>query len=104
MRDELTSMSQNVVWDLVELPSGCKPIVCKWVSKTKHDSSSQIESYKNRLVAKMFGQRERIDYTETFSPIFSKDYFCIIMAIVAHFNLELHQMDVKTTFLNGDFF
>ena len=26
------------------------------------------------------------------------------MALMAHFNLELHQMDVKTTFLNGDLY
>ena len=24
------------------------------------------------------------------------------MALVAHYDLELHQMDVKTTFFNGD--
>ena len=45
---------------------------------------------------------EGIDYNETFSPVSSKDSFRIIMALVAHFNLELHQMDVKMTFLNGD--
>jgi hypothetical protein len=31
-----------------------------------------------------------------------KDSFRIVMALVAHYDLELHQMDVKTTFLNGD--
>jgi hypothetical protein len=35
------------------------------------------------------------------SPVSKKDSFRIIMALVAHFDLELHQMDVKTTFLNG---
>ena len=33
----------------------------------------------------------------------TKDSLCIIMTIVAHFDMELHQMDVKTTFLDGDF-
>ena len=32
----------------------------------------------------------------------TKDSFRIIIAIVAHFDLELHQMDVMTVFLNGD--
>jgi hypothetical protein len=53
-------------------------------------------------VAKDFTQRERIDYNKTFSPVSYKDSFKIIMALVAHYNLELHQMDVKTAFLNGD--
>jgi hypothetical protein len=53
-------------------------------------------------VAKGFTQREDIDYTETFSPVSCKDSFRIIMALVTHYDLELHQMDVKTAFLNGD--
>jgi hypothetical protein len=53
-------------------------------------------------VAKGYTQREEIDYNETFSPVSCKDSFRIIMALVAHYDLELHQMDVKTAFLNGD--
>jgi hypothetical protein len=53
-------------------------------------------------VAKGFTQRGGIDYNETFSPIYCKDSFRIIMALVA--DLELHQMDVKTAFLNGDLY
>ncbi|RVW80762.1 Retrovirus-related Pol polyprotein from transposon TNT 1-94 [Vitis vinifera] len=48
-----------------------------------------------RLVAKGFTQKEGIDYKETFSPVSSKDSFRIIMALVAHYDLELHQMDIK---------
>jgi hypothetical protein len=51
-------------------------------------------------MAKGFTQREGIDYTEIFSPVPCKDSLRIIMALVAHYDLELHQMDVKTTFLN----
>ena len=53
-------------------------------------------------MTKGFTQRECIDYNETFSPVSGKNSFRIIMALVAHYNLELHQMDVKMTFLNGD--
>ena len=55
-----------------------------------------------RLVAKGFTQKEGIDYKETFSPLSKKDSLHIILALVAQFDLELQQMDVKTTFLNGD--
>ena len=76
--------------------------MCKCVFKTKHDAKGYVERYKARLVAKGYNQQEVIDYKETFSPMFAKDSLRIIMAIMAHFDLELHQMDVRKTFLNGD--
>jgi hypothetical protein len=70
----------------------------------KCDSKGNIERFKARLVAKGFTQREEIDYNETFSPVSCKDFFRIIMVLVAHYDLELHQMNVKMTFLNGDLY
>ncbi|RVW62736.1 Retrovirus-related Pol polyprotein from transposon TNT 1-94 [Vitis vinifera] len=87
---------------LIELLEDVKPIGCKWIFKTKQDSKGNIVRYKARLVAKGFTQKEDIDYKETFSSISSKDSFRIIMALMAHYDLELHQMDVKTAFLNGN--
>ena len=102
MKDEMNSMANNQVWDPVELPKGAKVIGCKWVLKTKRDSLGNIERYKVRLVAKGFTQQKGIDYHDPFSLVSKKDSFRIIMALVTHFDMELHQMDVKTTFLNGD--
>ena len=102
MNDEIKSMKDNNVWDLVPLPEGAKPIGCKWIFKTKRDSKGNVDRYKARFVAKGFTQKEGIDYKETFSPVSSKDSLRIIVALAAHFDLELHQMDVKTAFLNGD--
>ncbi|KAL6350396.1 hypothetical protein AAG906_004347 [Vitis piasezkii] len=93
MNDQMNSMYMNGV---------CKPVGCKWVFKTKRDSSGQIERYKARLVIKGYCQIKGIDFKETFSPVSTNDSFRVIMAIVAHFDLELHQMDDKTAFLNGD--
>ena len=114
MKDELESMQKNNVWILVQPSANVNPIGCKWVYKTKRDSQGRIERYKARLVAKGrierykarlvakgFTQKAGLDYNETFSPVSSKETFRLIMAITAHFNLELHQMDVKTAFLNG---
>ena len=52
MKNEMNSMANNQVCDLVELPKGAKVIGCKWVFKTKRDFSGNIEIYKARLVAK----------------------------------------------------
>jgi len=68
------------------------------VFKTKHDSHGNIKYYKARLVVKGFTKKDDIDYKETFSPISKKDSFRIIMTFVAHYDLELHQMDVKIAF------
>ncbi|GJY94648.1 putative zinc finger, CCHC-type containing protein [Tanacetum coccineum] len=103
IEDELNSISKNNVWELAELPKGAKPVGCNWVYKTKLDPNGNVERYKARLVTKGYTQKEGIDYKETFSPVSRKDSLRIVMALVAHFDLELHQMDVKTAFLNGDF-
>ena len=75
MKDEMSSMLQNKVWDLVDLPEGCRPIRRKWIFKTKRDSRGQVERYKARLVTKSYSQKECIDYKETFFPISTKNSF-----------------------------
>ncbi|CAA0815848.1 cysteine-rich RLK (RECEPTOR-like protein kinase) 8, partial [Striga hermonthica] len=81
MKEELNSMAKNNVWDLVELPESSKRVGCKWVFKTKRDSSGNIERHKARLVAKGYTQKDGIDYKQTFSPVSEKDSLRIIMAL-----------------------
>ncbi|KAL0386674.1 UNVERIFIED_CONTAM: Retrovirus-related Pol polyprotein from transposon TNT 1-94 [Sesamum latifolium] len=75
MKEEMSSMAKNNVWELVDLPAGRKTIGSKWVLKVKRKADGSIDKFKARLVTK---------------------------AIVAHLDLELFQMDVKTAFLNGE--
>ena len=96
-------MEKNRVWTLVPKPTRIHKLVgWKWVFKTKKDLEGNVDKHKARLVAKGFTQREGVDYNETFSPISTKDSMRIILALTTHFDLELHQMDIKTSFLNGD--
>jgi hypothetical protein len=90
------------VWELVDLPNNRKPIGSKWIFKRKLNASGCVEKYKARLVAKGYTQREGIDFMETFSPVAKFTSVRIIGALTAYFDLELHQMDVKTAFLNGN--
>ena len=102
MKEELKSMEENKVWEIVDLLEGVKRVGCKWVLKTKRDFKGNVEWYKARLVAKWFTKKDGIDYKETLSPVSKKDSLWIIIVLVAYFDVELYQMDVKTAFLNGD--
>ena len=59
-----------------------------------------VHVYKARLVAKGFRQVQGVDYDETFSLVAMLKSIRIILAIAAHFDYEIWQMDVKTAFLN----
>jgi len=98
----MKSNEKNQVWDLVDLPNGRKTIGNKWILKVKRNAESSIEWYKARLMAKGYTQREGIYYEKTFSPVVRFASIRLILAIVAHLDLEFYQMDVKTVFLNGE--
>ena len=102
MKSEMESMKVNDVWTLVDPPEGVKPIGCKWVFKRKRGADGKVETYKARLVAKGYRQRYGIDYDEMFSPVAMLKSIRIMLAIAAHLDYEIWQMDVKTAFLNGE--
>lgn len=66
MNQEMESIYSNKVWELVEAPNGVKSIECKWIYKRKRGVDGRVETFKERLVAKGFTQKEGIDYEETF--------------------------------------
>ena len=76
-------------------------IRCKWIFKTKRDADGNIDRYKARLVAQGYNQTYGIDYDETFSPVVRFESARSIIALATNFGLKLHQMDIKTAFLNG---
>ena len=61
-----------------------------------------VHTFKARLVAKGYRQKQGIDYDETFSPVVMLKSIRILLAIAAHYDYEIWQMDVKTAFLNGN--
>ncbi|GKB58909.1 retrovirus-related pol polyprotein from transposon TNT 1-94 [Tanacetum coccineum] len=102
IKSEIDSILQNHTWELVVLPPGCKPLGYKWIFKKKMKADGTIDKYKARLVIKGYRQREGLDYFDTYSPVTRITSIRMIIAIAALRNLEIHQMDVKTAFLNGD--
>nr|GEW83014.1 putative retrotransposon protein [Tanacetum cinerariifolium] len=101
MNVEMQSMKDNEVWDLVDLLPNGKTIGSKWLLKKKIDMDGVVHTYKARLVAKGFTQTYRVDYEEALSPVADIRAIRILIAIIAFYDYEIWQMDVKTVFLNG---
>ena len=51
---------------------------------------------------KGYKQTKGLDYFDTYSPVTRINSIRMVLAIAALRNLEIHQMDVKTLFLNGE--
>jgi hypothetical protein len=102
VHSEMDSILSNGTWDLVDRPYGCKPVCCKWVFKKKLRLDGTIDKYKTRLVAKGYTQKKGKDFFYTYSPITRLTTIHVLLSLTASHGLLIHQMNVKTTFLNGE--
>jgi len=73
----------------------------RWIYKVKKAAYGSVEKHKDTFVVYGFSQVELIDYDETFSPVARYSSIKSILAISSQMGWKIHQMDVKTTFLNG---
>lgn len=102
INDEMDSLIGNNTWELTDLPPGSKAIGCKWVFRIKYNTDGSIQTFKARLVIQGFSQREGVDYFDTYAPVARITSIRMLFALASIYNLPIHQMDVKTAFLNGD--
>jgi hypothetical protein len=101
MLEEYDSIVRNDVWDVILRPVGKSVVTSRWLYKTKIVADGSMEKHKARFVARGFSQIEGVDYDETFAPVARYTSIRTIIAIAAEMGWRIHQMDVKTTFLNG---
>jgi hypothetical protein len=101
MVEEYDSIMRNDVWEVVPRPVGKSVVTSMWLYKTKYAADGSIEKHKASFVARGFSQIEGVDYDETFAPVARCTSIRIIISIAAEMGWSIHQMDVKTAFLNG---
>jgi hypothetical protein len=75
---------------------------CKWVFKKKLRPDGAIDKYKARLVAKDYTQKEDKDLFDTYSFIARLTTIHVLFSLATSHGLLIHQMGVKTSFLNGE--
>lgn len=102
MESEMSALSENGTWRLVDLPPGRKVLKSKWVFKVKTNADGSIGQYKARLVIKGCSQVKGVDYQDTYSPVVRYATVRYLLALAAKLDLVVHQMDAVTAFLQGD--
>ncbi len=101
INEELESLQQAGTWELTYAPRGVKVFPSKFVLRVKRTSSGAVERYKARLVLLGNLQRPNIDFFETYAPVVDFNVVRVILILALTQNMQIHQLDVKTAFLNG---
>ena len=102
IEEELATLEAAGTWVLEEPPPGANVIGSKWVFKAKKDAAGLIAQFKARLVAQGFSQIGGVDYDDTYAPVARLASSRAIIAMANRLGLELHQVDIKGAYLNGE--
>ena len=101
INSELDSLQKLGVYDLVDKQKDFPLIKGKWIFVTQRLPDGSISKHKARYVAKGYSQVYGENYTETFSPTVSHSTIRVLLALAAKNSMKIHQIDVKTAFLNS---
>ena len=102
IQEELDTLKAAGTWETVIPPEGANLVGSKWVFKAKKDAAGVVVRYKARLVAQGFSQVPGVNYFDTFAPVARLASIRTVLAIAAAENLEIHQIDIKGAYLNGE--
>ncbi|TFY50793.1 hypothetical protein EVG20_g11324 [Dentipellis fragilis] len=89
-------------WVMENAPSGANVVGSKWVFKAKKDAAGNVVRHKARLVAQGFSQVPGVDYFDTYAPVAKLPSMRTVLALATQQDLELHQIDIKGAYLNGE--
>lgn len=97
---EIRSLVKHDTWDVVKRPPNKNIVGSRYVLTTKVNIDKTIK-HKARLVAQGYSQRFGVDYHKTYAPVVKLDTVRLLMALSVELNLEIHQLDINTAYLNG---
>ena len=102
INSEIESVMNNHIQKLVDLPFESKLLGYKWIFKRKMKEDGSIDKQKPRPVVKSFRQQESMNYFDTYLYVPIITSIQTLIAIATINKLEMHQIDVKITLLNGN--
>ena len=102
IEEELETLHKARTWVLETALPNANIIGFKWVFKAKKDAAGNVVCYKAHLVTQGFSQVPGIDYFDTYTPVTKLPSIRTVLAITSCQNMELHQVDIKAAYLNGD--
>jgi hypothetical protein len=102
IKEEWATLKAAGTWELVDKLDGVNVVGSKWVFRARKDAAGKIVRYKARLVAQRFSQVPRVDYFDTYAPAAKLTSIHAVLAMAAALDLELHQIDFKGAYLNGE--
>ena len=102
IREELATLHKAGMWELVDLLKNANLIGLKWVFHAKKDATGNVVHYKAWLVAQGFSQVPGVDYFDTYAPVAKLASIRTVLALAARQDMELHQVDIKGAYLNGE--
>lgn len=102
MQEEMEAIHKNQTWKLTALPEGKRAIGLKWIFKSKFNSNGTLLRKKALVVAKGYVQQEGVDFEDAYSLVARMETIRMFFAIGAQRMWCIHQLNVKTAFLNGE--
>eukprot|EP00253_Pinus_taeda_P014155 PITA_14155 len=102
MDEELDQIEKNDTWELVPRTHDKNIIGAKWIFKNKLNENGEVIRNKAKLVCKGYAQQEGIDFEETFAPVARLEAIRMFLVLSSFQKFKVYQMDIKSTFLNGD--
>jgi Reverse transcriptase (RNA-dependent DNA polymerase) len=89
MQDEMKSLHENNIFELVELSRDKKVLKNKWVYQVKSEGQEAKPRYKARLVVKGFDQMKGVNFEEIFSFVVKMSCIQVMLGLAASSDLDI---------------